>query len=527
MGPEATWELWKRCNEGWDKDPEFGGAAVWNAWATKLLERKNDLLARHLWRARLTYKGSLRALNEETSSWISDATADFSGREFSVYARFGGFIFPANALFADATFHKGAGFMSCEFGGFANFEKCKFLGDSGYKWQQVDGGSESCDVGWGSAVFLSGANFNGAIFNGKTMFGQATFAKSAWFIRAQFDMVRFWRVQFEHDVYFSAAEFRQRSSFGGVSFMGYTEFDDAKFIGLTEFNAVKAEREVSFGGECTFGYVPSFASASFKEPPRLDRLRIDGAVRSTTRRDAELPEGHDVYRSRVPGYYRSLKRLASQGQDLEREQAFFAGEVQSSRFSTDWPLPFRSSPKFQLVGWASVWRFWFGVAYQVFSNFGRSIVRPLVAWLLLLVVSAAVYLGESPMAAKIREHDAVSTVAAWRYARSIQTTWVSATPCASDADGVKAMPSAIRESTNAPHEALQLALMNGSVIGEFGGRANSARILGCLYGLAPGDGGEATMYPAAVSTMGLFQRALSAISIFLFGLAVRNMLKMK
>ncbi len=106
-----------------------------------------------------------------------------------------------------------------------------------------------------------------------------------------------------------------------------------------------------------------------------------------------------------------------QAHDLDREQEFFAGEIRSARFVTDWPLPLETAtpagqrtrwfhwvPLFfwRTRAWVGASRFWFGYFYRLFSNFGRSAVLPLLWWALIVLIATAFYLGEHPGVASDR-----------------------------------------------------------------------------------------------------------------------------
>ena len=69
--------------------------------------------------------------------------------------------------------------------------------------------------------------------------------------------------------------------------------------------------------------------------------------------------------------------MAIQGADYEREQMAFKGETRSKRGTEHKP-------------WHTA--FWFGIAYDAFSDFGRSIARPLAVWSASWLAFAALYL---------------------------------------------------------------------------------------------------------------------------------------
>ena len=85
----------------------------------------------------------------------------------------------------------------------------------------------------------------------------------------------------------------------------------------------------------------------------------------------------------------------------------------------------------------------------------------------------------------------------------------------------------VRGQTKAHAEALNLAFRNAFVVFD-GGSDASHRMYGCLYGLELFGGQDAVpIVPRAVSTASAIQKLFSGLMIFLFGLALRNMLKVK
>jgi hypothetical protein len=92
--------------------------------------------------------------------------------------------------------------------------------------------------------------------------------------------------------------------------------------------------------------------------------------------------------------------------------------------------------------------------------------------------------------------------------------------------GKTGLMSPVRERTDAGTEAMQLALRNAFVLLD-GGPDASHRTFGCLYGVERYGDNPVAVVPANVSFASAVQKLFSALFIFLFGLAVRNMLRMK
>ena len=82
----------------------------------------------------------------------------------------------------------------------------------------------------------------------------------------------------------------------------------------------------------------------------------------------------------------------------------------------------------------------------------------------------------------------------------------------------------LRHDTTAVLEALRLAVANATIIG---GGDSTHRMYGCLYGVEKYEDNPVAYVPGTVAAITAVQKIFSALFIFLFGLAVRNMLKMK
>ena len=237
--------------------------------------------------------------------------------------------------------------------------------------------------------------------------------------------------------------------------------------------AIKGESFFSLSG-VTFVEAPNFEQAHFAEAPMLDNSRFPReALPGTTAR------------------WRALKRLAVQGHDHEREQFFFAQELKSLRGETDWPLPrlqnlFRRGEPV----WQNGARYWFGLFYQGFSDFGRSMVLPVLWWCGFTALFALVYLGQ-------------------------HYVWATNnfTPPLECVKG---------EASDPLDSAIFLAVHKGSVAG-LGGSEKLTQTYACLYGEERG----APIIPDAVAFAGMAQTLLSAALIFLFLLAVRNHFRIK
>jgi hypothetical protein len=250
--------------------------------------------------------------------------------------------------------------------------------------------------------------------------------------------------------------FHASADFFQANFGSFASFHSSSFDGRANFTAIVAEKAFTIE-KSKFKVLPDFIQAHFQEAPRLDNVEVPthGFWRSLGGRgDPDLA-----------ARYRALKRLAIQGHDHDREYQFFADELRSLRGNPDRP-------------WHT--RYWIGFLYEVISNFGRSISRPVVCWIVLTIFFAEMYL-----CMHLRVTQAGSCV---------------------DGHG------------NPASQAIYLSVKKGLVFPGLGGDQRVDEALKCLYGGAVLD---------SVSYAGIIQSLVSAVLIFLFLLAVRNRFRIK
>jgi len=379
--------------------------------------------------------------------------------------------------------------------------------------------------------------------------------------------------------FFGESRFKQNARFNLARFDEYATFAAAEFGGSASFEAIRGERGFTMA-RARFDVVPDFIQAHFAEAPRLDNLEVVGRIVARhprpERKEAKSwwlkpwrtlryvggaartwPKraGRGIWRRlwradrNIPSRWLALKRLAIQAHDTDREVEFHARGVQWQRFTENWPLPLAF---WQGKAWGSFFRFWFGIAYEVFSDFGRSIFRPFLAWFIAILAFAAFYLSQTEVMQRdlaLQEVSYVSAAAqAGRYAMSnavpcypppptFTERWRSKwgwwrapknTPASTSNETIiGGLSEKLRGRTNARAEALHLAFRNALIAIDAGGDA-SHRMYGCLYGLELYAGqNPVPIVPAAVSTASAIQKLISGVLIFLFGLALRNMLKVK
>lgn len=523
------------------------GRKAWNAWAEKMLAQK----------AGLEKALTLKAGGDAAKGWEQAATADFSTDEnphtFSEDAHFSGWVFPGETRFIGAKFAGKAGFIGAKFSGPARFGDVEFS-------------SQARFVG---VTFSGSAYFPDTKFSGSADFDDTKFLGHAWFIGAKFaGNTGFIGTKFSGYADFDDAKFSGKVCFQSATFEGFTSFEfstfgrdlictTARFEGPADFSHAVFEKEADFSSvkskvgftlsDASFARVPDLLQTEFHREPRLDNVRVRRTWvgpqlnwRSWRRTPPERPfppssQTHSaptlIQRLRsawtfirqiqlpftidrdAPAKFRELKNYAIKGEDTPRELEFHAQEIRTSRFVSDWPWP-----------WPV--RFWFGYLYSIFSAFGRSLFRPGVTWAVLILVFAALHLGENATVAAARRQ--AGAEGWWSGAQAYVTTtydaWQTASPCETRQPTLQPV---VRDSTNAPREALLLALSNALVIFTESGSEAARRVYGCLYGLEQDGDNTVAVVPSFVSFWSTIQKMLSAVLIFLFGLGLRNMLKLK
>ena len=262
----------------------------------------------------------------------------------------------------------------------------------------------------------------------------------------------------------------------------------------------------------SFAVLPKFIQAHFTEAPRLDNSRIEKRRfkwPNLTRVDVYFKGDSDpsarwqALKTRVKAYFegdpdrtarwQALKRPAIQGHDHVSEQLFFKGELKSRRWSTDMP-------------WHAT--FWFGWFYQALSDFGRSLMRPLIWWGLGIIGFALIYLSLN----QDFEGRRLASLG-WAQERIISAVGVASLNTSMEVECVAA------PQGDPLWAALDLSLRKGLVVPGVGSSEKLNQNYRCLYGV---EQEALPMIPYDVSILGLLQNLYSAALIFLFLLAVRN-----
>lgn len=390
--------------------------------------------------------------------------ATFVGKTEFIESRFGGHVSFENSSFESSTrfeaiqFCERANFFASTFKACVNFDAPEFMAGAVFSRTQFDG-----EAVFNKPSFSSDGLFINVVFNKEALFLDAIFKRDALFNGSTF----------HKDVNFDYTRFEGNAIFDKVVFREFAYFISAYFKDDATFIAVKGDSFFTLKG-AVFESVPDFRQAHFAEAPQLD----DATFYSD--RAAAITDEFTVR-------WRALKRLAIQSHDHPRELNFFAEEIKSMRNVEHRRLPNWSNFSKDIPLWPGGSKYWMGMLYEVLSDFGRSILRPL-GWLMVVMVFFSVFyflchLHFSPF--DVEPSRAV------------------------DCDPV--------------FGAIYLAMQNGLLFSGLGRLSKLEKTYACLYGGNPSD---PTM-PDLVVFFGMLQTLFSAALIFLLLLAIRNHFRIK
>jgi hypothetical protein len=111
------------------------------------------------------------------------------------------------------------------------------------------------------------------------------------------------------------------------------------------------------------------------------------------------------------------------------------------------------------------------------------------------------------------------------YVATAGAAWANPPKCIAPND--KSSSDKLVASTNVVNEALFLSASNALVVFNIGRGDVSRRTYGCLYGFEHGGPQAPPIVPYRVAVASTLQTLASAVLIFLFLLAVRNLLRLK
>lgn len=280
---------------------------------------------------------------------------EFSHFRIAEAAYFGSSEFNSDVNFEKAEFGSRADFSSAHFSREAKFERTKFRADAIFKGAATS--DEKSETSQAVHLELKTENQGGRATQ-LAVGSVVTPASDAELKRKSFRELRFF-----------GAEFFGNADFSNRSFLAVTDFADVKFHKLAKFHDSKLHQDTTFAG------------AEFYTPkPEPIEVSADEA-RKTTRppTDQEVSRHFEEYERA----FRTLK-LAMEGLRARREEArFYRMELRARRArpSSSGPGPKEVSRTEKAISHI----------YELTSDFGESLLKPLIALVMLWMIATGIY----------------------------------------------------------------------------------------------------------------------------------------
>ncbi|KYK50423.1 hypothetical protein A1D31_20155 [Bradyrhizobium liaoningense] len=296
------------------------------------------------------------------------AQPDFSHTHFDRPLVLVSFVFYRSPTFSSSSFHAHVDFSEAQFHGPTDFSSATF----------------SADVTFRSAMFAVSVDFSAVSFSGKIncqnanitcpKFDGATFSDSAQFHSATIHgPASFLAAKFLRAANFGSVNFTGVANFGAVSFFEHAGFRKSKFSDIADFSGATFSNSVhfingNFDGDTIFrnvsftGQAPDFRGATMHEATEWPGVTWP----RPPKKKAEAQQ--QVYA------YERLKQEMERLKKHDDEQAFFRKELRARRglfpvLSGQWLLNF---------------------SYHATSDYGNSLVRPLLSLACIVVIAAAI-----------------------------------------------------------------------------------------------------------------------------------------
>lgn len=289
------------------------------------------------------------------------------------FISFEGFIFNGDADFSGAKLPSPTSFNGARFEGEAKFTGAKFGGEASFT----------------NTIFNSHANFSNAIFSRTVDFSATHFASNT----------HFYSATFEYMVYFSEAAFNIATNFSQAEFKGGTHFFGATFdCIIVNFTEIKSTSTFSFKGAITdqiqnlsfkgstfdkdfiidgnFNCIPDLRGTKLNHHTELSDLKCN-LIREKAIPFTPILKVVDKLDAEK---LCRLKELAEQNKNHDKALMFHADEMRAKRWT-------------KLNTAQSI----LDLLYSATSNYGQSIMRPLL-WLFLSFMLFSSYLvGKSEL----------------------------------------------------------------------------------------------------------------------------------
>jgi uncharacterized protein YjbI with pentapeptide repeats len=324
--------------------------------------------------------------------------AVFSGARFRAWGQFLGVTFKRQANFKNFNFLGNVEFHETSFCDGSDFDRARFLGAADFRWCRFVGKAQ-----FRSVEFCGDATFQLAVFEADAEFCPVRISADKWespvrfrgdanFRRSKFlGEADFGRAQFDQEANFWNSNFHRLSSFHGCAFKGHLVFEAAQFHDITSFrelawptplhwngafDAANFERLCQFRGAELTAF-SAFDGANFKGPLQIDTATeaVSSKHLASEMRDARHSEQPSERLRKLERGCRTLKQAMAAQSDKSREQMFYRFELMARHAQS-------STPRFDML---------VSSAYGFFSDYGTSILRPLLWIAYFILVFALMY----------------------------------------------------------------------------------------------------------------------------------------
>jgi hypothetical protein len=363
------------------------GKDNWNAWRLRFPSRKVNATTTE--NHADFHQIDFRQQQIDFAGFEFGESANFREVVFADHASFDRAKFGMWAVFDKAKFGKWACFQNTQFGIRASFNQAIFALEPRFDYAQF-GYSASFD----ETQFGESSHFDEAQFAGGASFDRATFGKRACFIGTQFgDPVRFHYAQFGDDVHFDARKRDQMQSWRGHQMSSNAQW--AKAYGLdpeqfpsASFSGVDFEGRVSFFGRKFDGplqFTPQSYVSILPDKSVVGWQRATKFGAAPIFHECKFNQDTSFEKAIFPAAtgseeaaraYRTLKLAFTQQQAIREEQRFFKLEMLEEAKSAE-----KNNDRTRLL-----YR-----GYEYFSDFGFSVSRPLYVLIMSTVTALILY----------------------------------------------------------------------------------------------------------------------------------------
>jgi len=390
-----------------------------SGWYAKGADRRAQLVG-GIFGGAISGPSQATHVNAKRTCWADDAV--FDAVEFGPAAEFTAALFERDARFHRARFTKDARFTLARFTGTVDFEGANFYGEAAFYLTHFLGDASFRSGSFEDTVWFTGARFGNVEFRarefkGLAYFQSARFQKGMDFVCATFNELasfeqlvwplshRDWHAAFDHALFRSTATFRGGgfkaiASFSGAVFERGLQLDDldesradaafrseldgamrAAMLDLEDWPRLEALRRSSVGLN-SGPFSPSFVAQTESQARWIEREMLERAAGPLTIIEPEpniLEEKRNEFTERrleeLEGGCRTIKQAMALVSNKSREQMLYRFELIARRRQKGTPLAEKC----------------FSLMYGVLADYGASIVKPIVAWLVLVILFALIF----------------------------------------------------------------------------------------------------------------------------------------